>query len=65
MTALLFVPDGLFGSQLAELLNTTKELLARGVNICFTEQSVLQDASRNDRTMTKLRGLGSKQLTCP
>ena len=39
---------------LTDLLNTTKELQAKGVSIRFIKESILLDASGNDVAMTKL-----------
>ena len=39
---------------LTDLLNTTKELQAKGVSIHFLKESILLDASGNDAAMTKL-----------
>lgn len=39
---------------LADLLNTTKELQAKGASIRFLKESILLDASGNDAAMTKL-----------
>lgn len=39
---------------LTDLLNTTKELQAKGVSIRFLKESILLDASGSDATMTKL-----------
>lgn len=39
---------------LTDLLNTTKELQAKGVSIRFLKESIFLDASGNDAAMTKL-----------
>lgn len=39
---------------LADLLNTTKELQAKGVSVRFLKESILLDASGNNVAMTKL-----------
>lgn len=42
------------GSNLAELLNTTKEFQVKEVGVRFLEEPLFLDASESDATMTKV-----------